>query len=390
MTDPAAPLVTLNPQRADLTREGREADGKSIFDTQAVALSGGGYRAMLFHLGFLWRLRDAGILQGIDRFSSVSGGAITAGMLAVAWTDLDWTDEGESFRRLVADPILELSRHSIDVVGALLGRIPGLQVGWTRRAYDRYLFKGRKLRDIDPKKVPRFVFNATSLHSGKLVRINQEYFADYSTAKWHIGDMTVATAVCASSAFPPVLSPVVVDLSDHAEQETYGTFHAPPRKLFLADGGVYDNLGLEAVWKRNRTVYVSDAGAAFAYSPKGTFLLSTQAMKVVAILQDQIGALRTRQMLHGYREAAPGSDEYRKGFLVSSDYMMRPVPDGGLPFVEARARELAATRTSLSKYDPALAGGLVNWGYVATDHRLRKAGLAPGRCALPYAGYPIS
>ena len=50
----------------------------------AVSLSGGGYRAMLFHLGFLWRLRDAGILGTIDRFASVSGGSIVAGMLAPA------------------------------------------------------------------------------------------------------------------------------------------------------------------------------------------------------------------------------------------------------------------------------------------------------------------
>lgn len=383
----ASTLVALTPQRENLTGDGQAASRETIKDTRAVALSGGGYRAMLFHLGFLWRMRDAGLLAGIDRFSSVSGGSITAGMLAVAWPGIDWTDEGESFRALVAEPLMELSRHSIDVVAALLGRIPALHNPWCRRSYDKYLYKGHKLRDLVA--APRFVFNATSFHSGKLVRITRDYFADYTTGMWDTGDMTVSTAVAASSAFPPVLSPVVVDLANHAAKPVDGTFHAPPGKLYLADGGVYDNLGLEAVWKRNRTVYVSDAGAAFAYSPKGPFLLSTQAMQSIAILQDQIGSLRFRQLLHGYETAAPGSDDHRRGFLVSGAYLLDPRPQGGLPFAPAKARALAATRTSLGKYDAALAQGLVNWGYISTDDRLRQTGGEIGRCALPYPGTPI-
>lgn len=382
-------LATLSGQREDLGRGGREAKRDSVGDTRAVALSGGGYRAMLFHLGFLWRMRDAGLLAGIDRFSSVSGGSITAGMLAVAWPKIDWGDDGASFRALVAEPLMALSRSTIDWKAALLGRIPGLNGAWCRRAYDRHLYHGHKLRDLVVE-APRFTFNATSLHSGKLVRINRDYFADYTTGMWDTGDMTVATAVAASSAFPPVLSPIVVDLARHPARDVEGTRYPQPGKLFLTDGGVYDNLGLENVWKRNRTVYVSDAGAAFAYSPKGPFLLSSQAMKVIAILQDQIGSLRFRQILHGFEEAEAGSDEHREGFLVSGGYMLRPRPAGGLPFVEARARALAATRTSLSKYAPALAEGLVNWGYVSTDDRLRKAGLTAGRCELPYPNTPIA
>ena len=49
----------------------------------ALCLSGGGYRAMLFHVGALWRLNDAKLLASLKRISSVSGGSITAGLLAV-------------------------------------------------------------------------------------------------------------------------------------------------------------------------------------------------------------------------------------------------------------------------------------------------------------------
>ncbi len=40
----------------------------------ALCLSGGGYRAMLFHLGALLRLNELGYLARLDRISSVSGG----------------------------------------------------------------------------------------------------------------------------------------------------------------------------------------------------------------------------------------------------------------------------------------------------------------------------
>ena len=52
----------------------------------ALCLSVGGYRAMLFHLGALWRLNELGHLSRLARISSVSGGSITAGALAKNWS----------------------------------------------------------------------------------------------------------------------------------------------------------------------------------------------------------------------------------------------------------------------------------------------------------------
>jgi predicted acylesterase/phospholipase RssA len=56
----------------------------------ALCLSGGGYRAMLFHLGTLWRLNELGLMKGLKRVSSVSGGSITAGVLGLAWKNLNF------------------------------------------------------------------------------------------------------------------------------------------------------------------------------------------------------------------------------------------------------------------------------------------------------------
>ena len=49
---------------------------------------------MLFHLGSLWRLNEAGLLPLMKRFSSVSGGSITAAVLGANWAGLGFDADG--------------------------------------------------------------------------------------------------------------------------------------------------------------------------------------------------------------------------------------------------------------------------------------------------------
>ena len=51
-----------------------------------LALSGGGFRAPLFHLGVVRFLADAGLLQDVVYVSSVSGGSVLAAHLVLNWT----------------------------------------------------------------------------------------------------------------------------------------------------------------------------------------------------------------------------------------------------------------------------------------------------------------
>src|SRR6266705_1496049 len=73
----------------------------------ALCLSGGGYRAMLFHLGALWRLNEWGYLPKLTRISSVSGGSITAGVLGLHWSKLgfDVNGVGKNFIAEIVGPI---------------------------------------------------------------------------------------------------------------------------------------------------------------------------------------------------------------------------------------------------------------------------------------------
>ena len=50
-----------------------------------LALSGGGFRASLYHLGLIRFLRDAGILSQVTHITAVSGGSILAAHLVLNW-----------------------------------------------------------------------------------------------------------------------------------------------------------------------------------------------------------------------------------------------------------------------------------------------------------------
>src|SRR6266571_6476784 len=88
---------------------------EQVEDTLATCLSGGGYRAMLFHLGTLWYLNESGYLEKMDRISSVSGGSITAGVLALNWASLtSGKFSAASFQQFVVGPVRKMASQTID------------------------------------------------------------------------------------------------------------------------------------------------------------------------------------------------------------------------------------------------------------------------------------
>src|SRR5512135_1284755 len=116
--DPSSPATFIEPAR---TRAGPE-------DGMALCLSGGGYRAMLFHLGALWRLNEAGCLPSLRRISSVSGGSIAAGVLGLNWSRLafDANGVGRCFDAAVVVPVRSLAGRTIDLPAIMSGALlPG-------------------------------------------------------------------------------------------------------------------------------------------------------------------------------------------------------------------------------------------------------------------------
>lgn len=351
-----------------VSSDGRHGE-KGCREGIGLCLSGGGFRAMLFHVGALWRLYDAGILGTVARVSGVSGGSIVTAFLGLQWDSL-FAKPGPcaapDFKTLIVDPLL-----------AFVDRTQGPHSVWTGlmamlrrptqmlKAYDR-LFQGKTLQDLAP--TPRFVLNATNLKTGRLWRFSKPYMADWLIGQFQDPKVSLALAVAASAGFPPVLSPIKLTV----DAATIKPGSSPPgaaipSTVYLADGGVYDNFGLETVWKNYRTVLVSDGGAPF--DSAGTFsnrrLL--QLLRVENILTDQIRAVRVIQLIDSYKS------KLKQGAYwgIATDIAGYGLSNA-LPFPRERALALSQIPTGLCTLPKQDQHDLVRWGYAVCDATLRK------------------
>jgi NTE family protein len=362
-------------------------DRKRAPQGTALCLSGGGYRAMLFHVGALWRLNELGYLPRLDRVSSVSGGSITAGALASSWSRLAFEPGGvaTNFGEVLVEPIRRLATKTVDVPSVLRAAVTkGTAADYVARAYRRHLFGGATLQDLPDR--PRFIINATNLQSGALWRFSKLRMADYRVGVVPAPQVPLAVAVAASSAFPPVLSPLRLTVDPKVFQ-TMGKedlAHEPyTSRAVLSDGGVYDNLGLETAWKQCATVLVSDGGGQMAAEETVPSDWARHAIRVNGVIDNQVRSLRRRQLVAAYVRGVRAGAYW--GIRTDiEDYA--PVP-GLLPCPHDRTLLLARTPTRLKRMDGPLQERLINWGYAVCDAAMRRR---VETTAAPPASFPYS
>ena len=319
----------------------------------------------------------------------MSGGSITAGALAHGWSRLDFDGAGVAggFDQAFVSPIRGLAARTVDIPAIVRGALlPGMIGDRLASAYSRHLLGDATLQDLPDR--PRFVFNSTNLQSGVLWRFSKPYMADYRVGTIEHPTERLAVAVAASSAFPPVLSPVKPKLDPSAYKPDTGTLTGEEyrRRPVLADGGVYDNLGLETAWKRYETVLVSDGGGQYQPQPHVAANWLAQTRRVLGTIDSQVRALRKRQVIGGF-EAGARSGAYWSIWSEVADFQL---PDA-LDVPDARAKELAHVATRLKKLDAVLQERLINWGYAICDTAMRKHvdHGAARPAALPYPGSGI-
>jgi NTE family protein len=377
----------------DVVATGSPHDGlDSPQDGIALCLSGGGYRAMLFHAGALWRLNELGYLPKLARISSVSGGSIAAGVLGLNWSRLAFNPNGVAgvFETKVVSPLRALASATIDagaIVGGLL--LPGSVSDKVVDAYRRHLFGNATLQDL-PTAPPHFVINATSVQTGALFRFSKPYLADYRLGTIPNPTTELAVAVAASSAFPPVLSPLTLDFD--------ATQWAPPSglpsedlraapyltRVVLTDGGVYDNLGLETAWKKYKTILMSDGGGALQPEPAPHTDWARHALRILDVIDNQVRSLRTRQVIGSF-DAGERTGTYWGIRSDIADYgAASPI---SCPLEDTRT--LAMTPTRLAQLDGTLQERMINWGYAICDAAMRThvvPSAAPGAFPYPASG----
>ncbi|MGX8008337.1 patatin-like phospholipase family protein [Mesorhizobium sp. ORM8.1] len=398
----------MSPDSVQVTANGATTVRQGL----GLCLSGGGYRAMLFHAGALARLNEAGLLGKLDMVSSVSGGSIAAGLLAVLWPRLTFVNGVATNFGIYLSKILEFSQVFLDAPSIATGLFNPFSSAARAVAacYERHLFDGAMpmLKGLPEK--PWFVFCSSNLSTGSLFRLSRRYIADYRIGVAYHADLPVALAVAASSAFPPLLSPLRLDLTPFQWKNdkldpTVGP-PVPPRRAVLTDGGVYDNHGIEPALKRCRWLLVSDAGAPWRASNSGLWNWYSQLKRVSDTTDNQVRSLRRRDLVARFQAAKDADDRGLPNDTTRPDYAatrgvywsITSKPDATAPhFVQSAATAPADIATSLHFLGAKETIDLVNWGYSASDQALRgwyqpavptgtgvplKAGdVTPGRCA---------
>ena len=343
----------------------------------ALCLSGGGYRAMLFHAGSLRRLNDLGMLSTLSRVSSVSGGSIAAASLATHWSELDFDDEGIARRLdLVEGSLFDLAGRTVDAPSVVAGVVPGRTAASALAvSYRRHLLGRATLQDLPDS--PRFTFNTTNMMSGRLMRWSKPYVADYTVGAVFSPGIPLASVVAASSAFPPFASPLVLrSVGPFVNFNTREPVLTQPKRLVLTDGGVYDNLGLQPV-ESFHTVLVSDGGAPSAY---GRWLFKdwlTQSLRTLRIIDSQVRSLRRRHLVQDFIGGA------RLGALWTISAVLEEYPVSG-----SVARGGAyGSRTGRSSHSAATDGAAASQATYQLGLRGRRRGHSQlRRVVLPSSG----
>jgi NTE family protein len=323
----------------------------------ALCLSGGGFRATLFHLGALRRLNETGVLAKLDTITSVSGGSIMAAMLA---TRAPWPATGplpaDVWERDVAGPTRQFAGRNLRTP-AMVGRL--LQP-WNTSAGVRGLLAGyakhlstAKLAALPER--PRFVFCATDLCYGVNFVFERGRVGDYRLGYLSPPppDWEVARAVAASSCFPPIFNPLPLDFPVNDFKR--GRERLADADVRLSDGGLYDNLGLEPVWKDHRAVLVSDGGAVFGTASDGGLL--ARIGRYVDIVDHQALALRKRWLISNFLDGTMDGAYWGIG-SATGNYKA-----GGPGYSKELAEVIAGVRTDLDAFSPAEMAVLENHGY---------------------------
>jgi NTE family protein len=259
------------------------SQGRHSSRNVGLALSGGGSRAIAFHLGCLRALHDRGILDRIQAVSAVSGGSVIAAMYSYSQgsfaefersvvTLLKRGIQSDIARRMANPAFAVRTAATIAVAGSAaaaadLARLGLSSASSTFGLRDREFL--RFIKNIQPPlrrwgsatvafeavlrervfgSLPitarrrgdfEVILNACELRSGSALR-----FGSRESGCWRYGTVAgnaveVAHAVAASAAYPallPAFDEVIAFTDRKGAKRT--------RRVLLTDGGVYDNLGV--------------------------------------------------------------------------------------------------------------------------------------------------
>lgn len=326
-----------------------ESYGKSI----GLTLSGGGSRAVAFHLGTLRALEDLELLAEVNVISGVSGGSIMTGMLGYTEDKFNKIDRRViAFLKhgLVLPALLKLIHplRTIQIMAAFLvvtvptillemikvgiGKVLALftvntalnmaisNLSWPiRRWYSRTHVMADAIEDVvgaymcddATRENKSIVFNACELRTGTAFRMSNKHYGSWRYGKAPACDLRIAEAITASAAYPAVLPAY-----DWNRVFTKGHTNKKQR-VIITDGGVFENLGVSVMEPGRDSKYslisynpevivVSDADAG---QFKGNALPSSWPTRMVQVVNSVMRKVQDATKKRLYQYAADGKLE---------------------------------------------------------------------------------
>lgn len=336
-----------------------------------LCLSGGGFRAALFHLGAAQRLEEFGLLGDLRTVSSVSGGSLFAAFLARA---LSWPRSQnvtrEEWAIQVTRPFQAFCTHDLRTAPLLKRLLPWNWNGPSAIERVAALIDDRltlgDLRTLPPQ--PKFVLCATDMAFGVNWVFERDRMGDYLAGYARYDQaFPLSLAAAASACFPVVFSPLHLKLAASrfkgGRARRRSDFAQLVQGLRLTDGGNYDNLALEPVWKNHAVVLVSDGGSTFNFAADRGLI--ARIPRHLSILDDQSRSLRKRWLLAESSRGQEVSVYWSVGQHTGA-YAARLPPDAPClseGYSSGVAERIGSIRTDLDAFSEGEAAVLQNHGY---------------------------
>ncbi len=278
-----------------------------------IALSGGGIRAAVFHIGILKYLADNKKLENVVHLSSVSGGSLLLGLI-FSINDGKWPNDQEFLEKVYPQLEYYLTKRSI-FNPFLLFRFfifnPFtfiILIIFNRRKLLSKLISqnwriNKNFSDLNTNVM--WDICATSRETGNMWRIKSDCMGDYQLGYTDRNNLSLSDVISISAAFPLVIGPFKLKTAYYKWYKYNSQTEISPKlkKITIYDGGIYDNMALESLYDiscgeiKGRTncdfIFVSDASSPLKIET-GFFTL----YRLIDIFMKNINKLRKRNLLN--------------------------------------------------------------------------------------------
>lgn len=380
-----------------------------------LALSGGGFRAALFHVGVLARLAEQDLLRHVSVISTVSGGSIIGAFYYLKLKQLlegkradQLKPNAEGFRLLIRElerEFLLAQQHNLRLITFADGRenarmLNDKMTSTMRLAnlFNEYfytpitddtenfltklsigsVFDTAAVDSPDYFAIPKLIINSTALNTGHLFQFTADYVGEFPVAanmggmgampllkrlslsdttltlqqRMGLSHISVADAVAASCCVPGLLDPFNLP-------GLYRDESGEEVVVRLVDGGVFDNQGLVSLYEDGCTHFIcSDASDLLSWQARPDERIHNVAMRANEIMMDRI----RNELLDELAQL--GAENYVVFSLGDAVESAASVEEDRL------AKVLRAIRTDLDAFSDLEAFALMDYGYRLSGEKL--------------------